>query len=95
MALESRNGVPASIRVLHWRRTRRLTFALLSIWLVVTFGPVFFARSLSDLDFFGWSFSYYMAAQGTIVIYVLLVAVYAWRMSALDKMLTEADGNGE
>jgi putative solute:sodium symporter small subunit len=68
---------------------------LLGVWFVVTFGVAFFARELSELTFFGWSFSYYMAAQGTIFIYVVIVGAYAWRMSRLDKTLDGEDGDGE
>ncbi|WP_334187123.1 DUF4212 domain-containing protein [Noviherbaspirillum sp.] len=82
-------------RKAYWVRTRRITVVLLSIWFTVTFSVIFFARELSDISLFGWSFSYYMAAQGTIFIYVLLVGVYAWRMPYLDKMLKDASDNGK
>ncbi len=72
-----------------------MTMALLSIWFVVTFSVIFFARELSEITLFGASFSYYMAAQGTIFIYVLLVGLYAWRMPRLDKMLKDAGDNGK
>jgi putative solute:sodium symporter small subunit len=71
----------------YWRGTRRLTALLLSIWFLSTFGVIFFARSLSELTLFGWTFSYYMAAQGILLIYVLIVGAYAWRMSYLDRQL--------
>jgi putative solute:sodium symporter small subunit len=77
----------------YWRCTKQITALLLSIWLAVTFSVVFFARELSALSFFGWSFSYYMAAQGTIFIYVIIVGAYAWRMSRLDKALDGEDIN--
>lgn len=75
----------------YWRSTRRLTLVLLSIWFLTTFGVIFFARSLSELTLFGWTFSYYMAAQGILFIYVLIVGVYAWRMSYLDRQLRGGD----
>jgi putative solute:sodium symporter small subunit len=85
----------AKARAAYWPRTRRFTMLLLGVWFVVTFGVAFFARELSELTFFGWSFSYYMAAQGTIFIYVMIVGAYAWRMSRLDKTLDGEDGDGE
>ena len=88
------NACP-STRAAYWRRTRRLTLLLLCAWFAVTSGVIFFARELSEISLFGWSFSYYMAAQGTIFIYVLLVGVYAWRMPRLDRMLKDADDNGK
>jgi putative solute:sodium symporter small subunit len=69
----------------HWQRTRRLTGVLLAIWFSVTFGVIFFARELSHLSLFGWPISYYMAAQGATLVYVILVGFYAWRMWLLDR----------
>ena len=79
----------------YWQRTRRLTFILLTVWFLVTFGVILFARQLSGLTLFGWSVSYYMAAQGTILVYVAIVGFYTWRMSKLDKRLERGDDNGK
>jgi len=73
-------------RTPYWRRTRRLTVQLLLAWFFVTLGTVFFARELSSMTFLGWPFSFYMAAQGTTLIYLLIVGLYAWRMRRLEKM---------
>jgi putative solute:sodium symporter small subunit len=75
----------------HWQRVRRLTAILLLAWFVVTFGVVFFARELSAFTLFGWPLSFYMAAQGTILIYLAIVAIYAWRMHRLDQADSEED----
>jgi len=61
----------------HWKKLRSLTFILLGIWFVVSFSIIFFARELSGLSLFGWPISFYMAAQGSILIYLLLIAIYA------------------
>jgi putative solute:sodium symporter small subunit len=82
-------------RAAYWRSTRCFTLLLLCIWFLVTFGVIFFARSLSEFTLFGWTFSYYMAAQGTLFIYLMIVALYAWRMPRLDKKLNEGDTHGE
>jgi putative solute:sodium symporter small subunit len=82
-------------RAAYWSRTRRLTILLLCAWFAVTFCVIYFARSLSDFTLFGWSFSYYMAAQGTLFIYLIIVGLYAWRMPRLDKMLKDEDADGK
>ena len=61
----------------HWKKLRSLTFVLLTIWSVVSFSIIFFARELAGLSLFGWPVSFYMAAQGSILIYLLLIAIYA------------------
>jgi len=69
----------------YWRRTVRLTMLLLAAWFAVTFVAMFFARELSSLDFFGWPVSFYIAAQGAPIVYVLIVWYYARRMRRLDR----------
>ena len=79
-------------RALYWRRVRRLTLQLLATWFLVTFGVIYFARELSAFTLFGWPFSFYMAAQGVVIIYVLIIAAYVRCMQHLDKIL-KGDGN--
>ena len=73
-------------RARHWRRTQRLTAGLLAVWFVVGFVVTWFARDL-DFPFFGWPFSFWVAAQGGIVVFVLLLVVYARRMKRNDRLL--------
>jgi putative solute:sodium symporter small subunit len=69
----------------YWRRNLRLTGGLLFVWFVATFVVVWFARDLQSFSFLGFPLSFYMAAQGTILIYVLLVWYYAYCMGKLDR----------
>ncbi len=69
----------------YWRRTVRLTMGLLAIWFIVTFVVAFFARELAAFEFFGWPVSFYVAAQGALIVYVLIVWYYARRMRRLDE----------
>jgi putative solute:sodium symporter small subunit len=68
----------------HWRRTLRLTVALLAVWFVASFGVTWFARDLT-FDFLGWPFSFWFGAQGALLVYLGLVALYARRMRRLDR----------
>ena len=69
----------------HWKKTRRLTAILLSIWLLTGVLTVFFARELLHLNLFGWPLPFYMAAQGASLVYLAIIAFYAWRMRRLDR----------
>ena len=69
----------------YWRRNQRITIILLAIWFVVTFVVSYFARELSAITFFGFPFSFYMGAQGALIIYVLIIWFYARYMNALDR----------
>jgi len=66
-----------------WRAGGRVTAWLLAIWFVVTFGVAYFARELSG-SVLGWPFSFWVAAQGAPLVYLVLVCVYARRMHRLD-----------
>jgi putative solute:sodium symporter small subunit len=74
-------------RAVHWRRTRRLTFVLMALWLGTGFCTVFFARELSRVTVFGWPLSFYMAAQGASLVCLAIIGVYAWRMRRYDRAL--------
>jgi putative solute:sodium symporter small subunit len=68
----------------YWRKNLKLTGVLLVIWFVVTFVVAYFARDLS-FNFFGWPFSFWVAAQGALVTYVALIYFYARTMNRLDQ----------
>jgi putative solute:sodium symporter small subunit len=67
----------------YWRKNLRLTGILMAVWFVVTFVCAYFARDL-NFEFFGWPFSFWVAAQGALVVYVAIVGVYAYCMNRLD-----------
>ena len=68
----------------YWRRNQALTAALLAVWFAVTFGVAFFARDL-NFRFFGWPFSFWVGAQGALLVYLAIVWGYARGMAALDE----------
>ena len=78
----------------YWRRNLRIASILIAIWFVVTFVVAYFARSLT-FTFFGWPFSFWMAAQGALVIYLLLIVYYARYMNRLEQAFGVAEGDLE
>jgi putative solute:sodium symporter small subunit len=68
----------------YWSKNLRITALLLSIWFIVTFVVGYNAREL-NFNFFGWPFSFWVGAQGALVVYVLIIAYYAHYMNNLDK----------
>lgn len=68
----------------YWRKNLRITGVLLAVWFFVTFVVIFFARDLT-FSFFGWSFSFWVAAQGALVVYCLIIWFYANAMNKLDR----------
>ena len=69
----------------YWRYNIRLTTILLVIWFVVTYiisGVM--AGWLNQYVILGFPLGYYMAAQGSLAIFVIEIAVYALLMNRLD-----------
>jgi len=73
-----------ALRTQYWRQNRRLTLALLGVWTLVSFVLVYFARDLS-FTFFGWPFGFWVASQGALIVYCLIVAYYAYAMRKMDE----------
>jgi putative solute:sodium symporter small subunit len=69
----------------YWHKNLRLTAVLLVIWFIATFVVAWYAIPLSEIKMFGWPLSFYMAAQGSLIIYVLIIAYYAWQMGKYDR----------
>jgi putative solute:sodium symporter small subunit len=67
----------------YWSKNLRITAILLAIWFVATYAVSYFARDL-NFTFFGWPFSFWMGAQGSLVIYVAIIWFYARYMNNLD-----------
>jgi putative solute:sodium symporter small subunit len=67
----------------YWQKNLRITSILMFIWFVVTFLVAYFARDL-NFSFFGWPFSWWVAAQGALVVYVVIIGYYAYYMNRLD-----------
>ena len=79
----------------YWRKNLRLTAVLLAIWFVVTFVVIYFAPQLNDIVIMGFPFAFYMAAQGSLIIYVLVIWFYAHRMNQLDQEFGVYEGDEE
>ena len=79
----------------YWRRTVSLTWVLAVIWFVFTFVMGYFARELATIKFMGWPLSFYMAAQGSLIVYVVIIGYYAWKMRRLDRQFDVQEGDAQ
>ena len=68
----------------YWRKNLVVTAVLLLVWFIVTFVEAWFARELNGITFFGFPFGFYMSAQGSLAIYVIIIGIYALYMRKLD-----------
>ena len=69
----------------HWARTKRLMFITLTIWFVFSFVVHWFAGALNGITFMGFPFGFYMAAQGSEVIFVITLFWFVKSQHAIDR----------
>jgi putative solute:sodium symporter small subunit len=70
----------------YWHYNIRLTIVLLIIWFVTAYIiSGLLAGWLNHFTFLGFPLGYYMAAQGSLAIFVIEIAVYAYLMNRKDR----------
>ena len=69
----------------HWEKTKGLMMLTLSIWFIFSIVIFMFGESLNNGSFLGYPLAYYMCAQGSIVIFVVLIFWFANRQEKIDE----------
>ena len=69
----------------HWRRNLQLTATLLTAWFLVTFVTGYFADELNRYSFLGFPLGFYIFAQGALLAYLAIIAIYVRAMNRLDR----------
>ena len=70
----------------YWRANVRLIGGLLAIWASVSLlGGIVFVETLNKITFFSIPFGFWIAQQGSIYVFVVLIFFYAWRMNKYDR----------
>ncbi len=70
----------------YWRTNVRYVLILLSIWVVSSLGlGVLFADALNSFKIAGFKMGFWMAQQGSIYIFVVLIFIYTYLMNRLDR----------
>ena len=69
----------------HWRRTRSLMWVTLAIWFVFSFVVHWFADALNGASFLGFPLGFYMAAQGSLIVFVVLIFWFARAQDRIDR----------
>ncbi|MBI5848411.1 MAG: DUF4212 domain-containing protein [Nitrospirae bacterium] len=61
----------------YWSYNIKLTTITMIIWFVVTYVAIFFAPELDKIVIFGFPMGYYMGAQGSLIVFVILIFNYS------------------
>ena len=79
----------------YWGKTSKLMWTILALWFFFSFVVHFFAPSLNGIRILGFPLGFYMAAQGSLIIYVVIIWYYARYMNTLDQEYGVAEGEEE
>ena len=67
----------------YWTKTSRLMWTIFALWIVFSFVIPLFAIQLNAIKFLGFPLGFYMAAQGSLIAFVVLCF---WNASAQNKI---------
>jgi putative solute:sodium symporter small subunit len=74
----------------YWRANLRLLCILLVVWFAVSFGAgILFVEALNTIHIGGFPLGFWFSQQGSILVFVVLVFVYARAMDRLERKLNE------
>ena len=70
----------------YWKKSLNLVAKLLSVWFIVSFGcGILFKEQLDQFSIGGAPLGFWMAQQGSIICFVILLILYSFLMNKLDK----------
>lgn len=70
----------------YWKANLKLMGVLLCIWFIVSFCcGIIFVEQLNQIQFAGFKLGFWMAQQGSLYVFLILIFVYVKKMDSLDK----------
>jgi putative solute:sodium symporter small subunit len=72
-------------RVGYWNKTRNLMFVMMALWLFFSFVIHMFVGTLNQIVILGFPLGFYMAAQGSLIAFVIMLFWFARRQNAIDE----------
>lgn len=68
----------------YWKKTKGLMLFCIAIWFIFGFGIHFFVEPLNTIVILGFPLGFYMAAQGSLIVFVVLIFWFAKRQNDID-----------
>ena len=69
----------------HWAKTKSLMWVCLFIWFIFSFAIHAFVGLMNEVVILGFPLGYYMAAQGSLIVFVILIFWFAKRQNQIDE----------
>ncbi len=70
---------------LHWKKTTRLMLTYLGIWFFFGYVIHMFVHVLNKVTILGFPLGFYMAAQGSLIAFVVMLFVFARQQDQIDR----------
>ena len=69
----------------YWKENIRLVLSLLFVWFLASFVMgILLVDILDNIRFFGFKLGFWIAQQGSIYCFVILIFIYVYKMKKLD-----------
>lgn len=72
-------------RVGYWQKTRSLMFTMLGLWFFFGYVIHMFVFQLNSITILGFPLGYYMAAQGSLIAFVIMLFWFARKQNGIDE----------
>ena len=69
----------------HWDKTKGHLAITLVIWFIFSIGIFVFGHDLNQFTFLNYPLAYYMSAQGSLLIFVILLFWFANKQEKIDE----------
>lgn len=80
----------------YWKSNLRIVLSLLSVWFFISFGcGILFVDALDTIRFGGFKLGFWIAQQGSIFVFAILIIVYIRLMDKLDDSYNSESAKNE
>lgn len=69
----------------HWSRTSSLMWIMMALWVFFSFVIHWFVNDLNTIKVMGFPLGYWMAGQGSLLAFVIMLFVFSSRQEAIDR----------
>jgi putative solute:sodium symporter small subunit len=69
----------------HWSRTSSLMWLMMILWIIFSFVIHMFVDQLNAIKILGFPLGFYMAAQGSLIAFVVMLFIFAGKQDSIDR----------